>query len=451
MRKTAQVLIFIFLFDLISLPSIRAFAQSTRRLVPASQPSVQDLRRELDAMQQQMRQMQEKMRQQEEVIQKLSSQPASTPTAPAVAAPSEEQFKREVKEEVIREIRPSLAAVNKTFPSQFNPAIGLVLDNVFSSKEKQRANFEFRSGELGISASIDPFTRGYAIINGTPDGVEVEEAAIVTTALPYNLTVKGGRFFADFGRLSKFHPHNLPFVTRPGVLDRFVDGESQADGIEVSYLVPIPHYLTLTTGMYNKIGAENERVSNLLPRNFSQFTYLGRAAASFDVNTENSIDVGLNYAYTPNVKIEQGDNRQLADVDVTYRYTPLSQAGYRGLIWGTEFLVNQENRPVGGFSEGESEDPLSFKRKNALGLYSYLEARLTRRYYVGFLFDWWQGLDPGIKSTIDYSPYLTIWASEFQRIRLQYTRFEGPGNHENQFFAQWSIALGNHVHGFSDR
>ena len=66
------------------------------------------------------------------------------------------------------------------------------------------------------------------------DGVEVEEAAIVTTSLPYNLTVKGGRFFADFGRLSKFHDHDLPFVNRPQVLDKFVGGESQADGVEAS-------------------------------------------------------------------------------------------------------------------------------------------------------------------------------------------------------------------------
>ena len=64
--------------------------------------------------------------------------------------------------------------------------------------------------------------RGYAIINGTQDGVEVEEAAIVTTSLPYNLGLKGGRFFADFGRLSKFHDHDLPFVNRPHVLDEYV-------------------------------------------------------------------------------------------------------------------------------------------------------------------------------------------------------------------------------------
>jgi hypothetical protein len=449
MRSTALALIVAIIF---SFPA-PVYAQTAPR--PSRTPdAAQQLRRELDAMKQQMQQMQDKILKQEEVIQKLSTQATPPPgVAPATTAAGEDQFKREVKEEILRDIRPSLAAANKTFPSQFNPAIGLVMDNVFSSKEKERANFEFRSAEIGISANIDPFTRGYAILNGTPDGFEVEEAAIVTTALPYNLTVKGGRFFADFGRLSKFHDHNLPFVNRPVVLDSFVNGESQADGVEVSYLAPIRQYLMLTYGMYNKLGGENERVNNLIPRNFSEFTYLGRAATFVNLNDANSFDLGATYAYTPKVKLDENHVRHLAGVDLTYRYIPLSQASYRGLIWGTEFLYNHENRPIGGFSEDEtdSEEPLVFKRRDAFGLYSYVEARLTRRFYVGFLVDWAQSIDPGIKSTIDYSPYLTIWASEFQRIRLQYTRFEGPGNHENQFFAQWSIALGSHVHGFIDR
>ncbi|MBI3800567.1 MAG: hypothetical protein HY268_26770 [Deltaproteobacteria bacterium] len=448
MQSTALALIVAIIF---SFP-VRVSAQTVPR--PSRAPdAAQQLRRELDTMKQQLQQMQNKILKQEEVIQKLSTQATPPPVAaPATTAAGEDQFKREVKEEIMRDIRPSLAAANKTFPSQFNPAIGLVMDNVFSSKEKERANFEFRSAELGISANIDPFTRGYAIINGTPDGFAVEEAAIVTTALPYNLTVKGGRFFADFGRLSKFHDHNLPFVNRPVVLDTFVNGESKSDGVEVSYLAPLRQYVTLTAGMYNKLGAENERVSDLVPRNFSQFTYLGRAATFFNFTDASSVDLGLSYAYTPKVQIEERANRQLAGVDLTFRYLPLSQAAYRGFTWGTELLYNHENRPIGGFPEEvNTEDPLQFKRRNAFGLYSYVEARLTRRFYVGFLVDWAQSIDPGIKSTIDYSPYLTIWASEFQRIRLQYTRFEGPSNHENQFFAQWSIALGSHVHGFIDR
>ncbi len=449
MRSTAQALIVAIIF---SFPA-HLYAQTAPR--PARTPdAAQQLRRELDAMKQQMQQMQDKILKQEEVIQKLTTQAAPPPAvAPATTAAGEEQLKKEVKEEVLRDIKPSLAAANKTFPSQFNPAIGLVMDNVFSSKDKERANFEFRSAEIGISANIDPFTRGYAIFNGTPNGFDVEEAAIVTTALPYSLTVKGGRFFADFGRLSKSHDHNLPFVNRPVVLDRFVGGESQADGVEVSYLAPTPQYLTLTTGMYNKLGAENQRVDNLIPRDFSQFTYLWRAATFLNLNDANSIELGASYTYTPKVKIDQDANRHLAGVDLTFRYVPLSQASYRGLVWGTEALYNHESRPIGGFPEEGtvSEEPLSFRRRDAFGLYSYVEARLTRRYYPGFLFDYAQDIDRVKGPTFAYSPFFTIWLSEFQRIRLQYTRLEEPGKHENQFFLQWSIALGNHVHGFSDR
>ena len=50
-----------------------------------------------------------------------------------------------------------------------------------------------------------------------------------------------------------------------------------------------------------------------------------------------------------------------------------------------------------------------------------------------------------------YSPYLTVWASEFQRFRLQYTRLDAPEGNDNQFFLQWTVILGSHVHGFRDR
>ena len=60
-------------------------------------------------------------------------------------------------------------------------------------------------------------------------------------------------------------------------------------------------------------------------------------------------------------------------------------------------------------------------------------------------------IDRVVGDTKAYSPYLTIWLSEFQRIRLQYTYLDAPGNHANQFFLQWTALIGSHVHGFRDR
>lgn len=425
----------------------------------AEDPSTEELQRELKAMRVQLRQLQKQMEKQQELIDKLSQQqggaPAATPAAAAVApTPPEEKLKQEVVEQVERDIQPALRAANKTFPSQFNPAIGLVIDTVGSYQEHGGANFEFRSAELGLSASIDPFARGYAIFNFGPDEVEAEEAAIVTTSLPYDLTLKGGRFFADFGRLAKFHDHDLPFVNRPIVLDEYVGGESQADGLELSYLTPLSQYVTLTAGTYNKIGSENSRVDNLDPRPLSEFTYLIHPETFIPITDAHSVDLGITYAYTPKVVsfdfddtlfLRNGKVRNLGDFELTYRWIPPSQASYRSLVWGTEVLLNHETWNV-----GSDEEPV-FAPETAVGLYSYVEPRITRRLYPGFLFQWVQSIDRQSGNTLAYAPYLTVWASEFQRIRLQYQYLDAPSDHQSQFFLQWTAIIGSHVHGFRDR
>jgi len=105
--------------------------------------------------------------------------------------------------------------------------------------------------------------------------------------------------------------------------------------------------VTLTAGMYNKLGTNNDRVSDTVPRDLGAFTYLGRAATFISLSDEHSVDVGVSYAYTPRSRSNQGDARHLGGIDLTYRYVPPSQAAYRGLVWGTEVLFNREKRPIG--------------------------------------------------------------------------------------------------------
>ncbi len=124
-----------------------------------------------------------------------------------------------------------------------NPAISFVVDTTLATDTHSSwesigypdgAQFKLKNGELFVSAPIDPFLRGYASINGTSDeGFNIEEAALITTALPGNFTVKGGRFFADFGRLPHWHDEALPFVDRPPSIDRLIGGESTSEGVEI--------------------------------------------------------------------------------------------------------------------------------------------------------------------------------------------------------------------------
>ena len=103
-----------------------------------------------------------------------------------------------------------------------------------------------------MNASADPVT-GEATAG-------IEEASIVTTSLPWNLTVQGGRFFGEFGRLGYIHDHELPFVNRPLVLDQYIGGESRTDGVQVNYLLPIPHYVSLTMGAGTQFGGTPSNV-----------------------------------------------------------------------------------------------------------------------------------------------------------------------------------------------
>ncbi len=348
----------------------------------------------------------------------------------------------------VDQVEKSVRAVQSA-PSALNPAIGMAIDATAEQRSKAGGTFNFRSAEIGIAASIDPYARGYAIFNGGGDGVEVEEAAMVTTSLPWNLQARGGRFFADFGRLAKFHPHEYAFVNTPLSLERIVGGESKADGAELSYLFPTPFFLRGTVGGYNKLGAENERLDDTKSRAWSRFTYLGRLNTYFDLSDNHSIELGTSLAYTPSIRIPSdphGGSRTLSGLDLTYRYQPLDSTLHQGVTVGAELFGNSER------VERES----GYRRMFAPGGYAYAEMKLNRQWSAGFLYDNAPSLASPGKKTQSYSPFVTWNLSEFNRLRLQYTYGndnvnESKADGGNQFFLQWTTTLGAHSHGFANR
>jgi hypothetical protein len=361
------------------------------------------------------------------------------------------------------QVEKSVQAVQSA-PSILNPAIGLVLDASFDHLGQAGSTFNFRSAELGLAASIDPYARMYSFITGSNNGVEVEEAAAITTSLPWNLTAKGGRFFADFGRFPKYHPHELPFVNQPLSIQRMVGGESQADGAEVNYLFPTPFFLRATFGGYNKIGAENEQVDNLKPRAASRFTYLGRLNTYFDLTDNHSVELGTSLAYTPSVRLQgdaSGGDRILGGVDLTYRYQPLASTVYQGFTWGSEFYNNSQRFPF-DIEVPNPDDPSILvtqtvgERRRSYGGYSYGELKLNKNWATGFLFDYAPIVDNPSQRTLSYSPYVTWYLSEFNRLRLQYSYLKNNFSADkaekgNQVFLQWTTVIGAHTHGFLTR
>jgi hypothetical protein len=323
--------------------------------------------------------------------------------------------------------------------------------------------------ELNLAGSVDPFAKGYAVINASADPVtgeakvEVEEAAIQTTSLPWNLTLKGGRFFAEFGRLSYIHDHELPFVNRPLALDQYVGGESKTDGLQLNYLLPISHYVSLTAGVGDQFGDTPNNVGDF--RHFKELNFWGRASTYFDLTPDISLETGVSALYNPKEQDRGGifvqpdgstfteRRRLLVGGDLVVRYFPLRNNQFRSLTWGTELLYSDNRYLVN--PTGIPGDPVFNRSVGSFGLYSYLAYKLHRQWTVGFLFDWVENAMNNHDQSFAYSPYITWALSHWNQLRLQYTHTThnavSPLKDDDAIYLQWAWIIGSHAHGWQER
>jgi len=303
-----------------------------------------------------------------------------------------------------------------------------------------------------INASADPVTGEAALT--------VEEAALQTTSLPYNLTLKGGRFFAEFGRLSYIHDHELPFVNRPLALDQYVGGESKTDGIQLNYLLPIAHYVSLTAGVGTQFGDTPNNPGTF--RDSSALNYWTRASTYFDLTPDVSLETGLSGLWNPATNDRGGalvqpdgstfteKERRLYGADLVLAYRPLRNNQFKSLTWGTEVLYSSNRYDVTSLDSSVSSSTV-----NSLGLYSYLAYKFHRQWTVGFLYQWMENAQNNDAQTASYSPYITWAVSHWNQLRFQYTHTDNnvaTGLQSNEaIFLQWTWIIGSHAHGWQER
>src|SRR5216110_791656 len=117
--------------------------------------------------------------------------------------------------------------------------------------DPQQRGFNARNIELALDGAVDPYFEGFANIvfkldNDNQTDVEVEEAFMQTTSLPFNLQLKAGQFFAAFGRLNPTHPHTWDFADTPLVNGLFLGPDGlRGVGAQTSWTLPLPWYSQL--------------------------------------------------------------------------------------------------------------------------------------------------------------------------------------------------------------
>jgi len=457
-----------------------------------SSASAETLEERIKKMEETIQKQQEVLKEQQKALDELKEQankekapaPAQTtqqaPPVPPPAATTAQPSAPEQMQKQLQELKETVGQVveaqKKYVPSVFNPSIGFVGETIFSYNSKgskdtgsdRPGGFDVfqRSVELNASAFVDPFARGYMVINASADPITgeatatVEEAALLTTSLPWNLTLQAGRFFGEFGRLAYIHDHELPFVNRPLVLDKYIGGESRTDGLQLNYLLPTSHYVSVTLGVGNSFGSPPNNPGDY--RQFSALNFWGRASTYFDLTPDVSLETGVSGLLNPST-IDRGGallqpdgsmftqrERRLVGADLVLAYRPLRNNQFKSLTWGTEVLYSDNrydvNSPVGAASS---------RYVGSFGLYSYLAYKFHRQWTTGVLFEWMENAQNNQAQTYGYSPYITWALSHWNQLRLQYTHTDNnaaTGLRSNDaIYLQWSWIIGSHAHGWQQR
>ena len=323
----------------------------------------------------------------------------------------------------------------------FNPDISAIGDVLFHAGENEEGveenRFQFRELELAFGSAVDPYGRADFFVSiEEEDGefaVDLEEGYFTFETLPHDLKARAGKFYSAFGKANQIHTHNLPWVTLPTVITRFLGEEGMTQpGAELSWLVPNPWetYMELTGQLQS-----NRSAASFAGAEGDELMYVAHWKNFFDLSRESTLEVGGSFATGRNARTGADRQTYLEGLDLTYKWRPAQQGLYRSLTWMSELLLSQREQ-----GEGDGVD--------SQGLYSSLEYQFDRRWSVFGRYDYAEFPEDKDSYEQAFSPGLTFRQSEYAFWRLQYTHTEGRGSsalgRRDELFLQLDFGIGPH-------
>ena len=337
--------------------------------------------------------------------------------------------------------------------------------------DPQQRGFSARNLELALDGAVDPYFEGFANIvfkldNNNETGVEVEEAFMQTTGLPWGLQVKAGQFFSAFGRINPTHPHTWDFADDPIVHGRLLGSDGlRGVGSQVSWTVPVSWYSQFIFGVQNgrgntgfsfrNPGADGTffgRVTtNREARGLQDFVWIPRWENSFDLSPTQTVLAGISGAFGSN---ETGANSrtQIYGADLLYKWkSPRAEGGFPFVKWQSEAIYRR-------FEAGRGADQ-SFPVAETFhdwGMYSQVIWGFKKGWTAGVRGDYLHMQDSRFTDDADrqsrsrVSGDLTWYPTEFSKLRLQYNHDFLEANdflaarEADSIFLQFEFILGAH-------
>ena len=364
----------------------------------------------------------------------------------------------------------------------FNPDTTLILSSRFAKLDKDSSKYRIKGfrtaegidpgargfglgeSELGLSANVDHLF--YGALNlalDSDNSVGVEEAFIQTTALPYGLTVKAGRFLSALGYQNEQHAHTWDFADAALPMQAFLGGQYKQEGLQARWLLPTSQYLELVA----EAGRGAEFPGSAQDKNKPNAISLGLRTGG-DLGRSNSWKAGISVLKTkPSGRVSQdfdlagndvsnefSGNSNLYIIDGVWKWAPNGNARNQNFKLQGEYFSRKENGMLTYDSTNSAQtDTYSAKQSGwyLQGVYQFMPAwRVGLRTeqlnsgnpnYAGNAANFASaGLKPQRNSMmLDWSP------SEFSRVRLQMTQDKSAlGAATKQWYLQYQMSLGAH-------
>jgi hypothetical protein len=402
--------------------------------------------------------------------------PEPPPQADSKSTSQQDDFSKALDQEIAKSSKGEAATGTPTLNLPGNAQLSLldisldVLSSVGTSTEQNdslstlqlgdhdpnRRGFRLNQAELSGTGAVDPYFNGEAHIVYSIDsesgetGVELEEAFFTTQSLPYDLQLKGGQYFTEFGRLNSIHPHAWDFEDQPVILGRIFGGDGmRGPGARLSWLAPTPWFSELYFGVQN---ADGEQMTSFLAnsdatlpgghvpdpdrteRSLADYAYTGRILESWDLRDDVVTQFGLSGAWGPNAA-GSGTRTSVYGADLKVKWQPpRNDDGWPFVIWQSEVLrrnygtdtqfVDPDGIPASG-----DEFTAPGGTMYDTGLYSYLLWGFERDWITGLRYEYATASGPSAIPR-DTDPLrddrtrlsgLLIWQpTHFSRVSLQY-------------------------------
>jgi hypothetical protein len=370
---------------------------------------------------------------------------------------------------------PLFARAQSVTSNAFNPALSLILNGNFTSyshdpKDYQISGtllggeagllpegFSLGETELAASANVDDKFYGQVTLSiaqtDQSTDLNVEEAFVQTTTLPYGLTARGGKFFSEIGYLNSHHSHTWDFVDQPLVYQALLGQQFGDTGVQLKWVAPIDTFVEL--------GSEVFRGSEFPAANPAHGTGAWTAFAHVggDISASQSWRAGVSYLNTDAVDrdstLATGDtvgftgSSDVFIADAIWKWADHGNPRTRNLVIQGEYLRRKESGTL-----TEATDIADYHGTQS-GYYVQGAYQFMPRWRVGLRYDRLSAdntvgeLPIATPLTDDHDPsritaMVDFSNSEFSRFRLQFADDRSRAQADHQVFLQYIFSLGAH-------